>query len=120
MPVVRIFLRRVGAAAHGHAVGSWKRPEVVVESVVLLDDDDDVLGRGRGRHLKGPPRSHGAASEFVGFSYAPALLVGPFELHGPPVYLLCLPRADVADLAVGIVVPPGAGHRIRHRLTKLV
>jgi hypothetical protein len=50
VPVVGILLGRVGAVGHGHAVGAWEGPEVVVEPMVLLDQDDHVLDRRLGGH----------------------------------------------------------------------
>ena len=45
--VQRVGDLRVGCLRQGHAGRAGKRPEVVVEGVVLFDDDDDVFDRVR-------------------------------------------------------------------------
>src|SRR5258708_31318875 len=50
----------------------------------------------------------------------PALLIGPLELHRVAIHGLEVPRADVADLAVVVVIPAGPGNRIGDRFTQLV
>src|SRR5206468_11301567 len=47
-------------------------------------------------------------------------LVRPFELHSVGTELPGLPGADVADLAIGIVVPPLSRNGIGIRLAQLV
>src|SRR6202022_2532254 len=47
-------------------------------------------------------------------------LCGPFELHGVFAPLLGLPRADVTDLAVAVVVPPLPGDNVGDRFAQLV
>src|SRR5215472_10960206 len=47
-------------------------------------------------------------------------VVGPLELHGPWADLLGLPRTDVADLAMHVVVPSLARNRVGDRLAQLV
>src|SRR5206468_8990182 len=47
-------------------------------------------------------------------------LVRPFELHSVGTELLGLPGADVADLAIGSVVPPLPRNGIGNRLAQLV
>src|SRR5229473_893609 len=49
MGVVRVLCRRVGRMWQLGAVGSRERTEVVVETVVLLDEEHDVLYRARNR-----------------------------------------------------------------------
>src|SRR5258708_34674250 len=45
VPVVRVPWGRIGRARELRAVGTRKRAEVIVETVVLLDDDHHVLDR---------------------------------------------------------------------------
>src|SRR5260221_10167262 len=49
MGVVRVVRRRVGRMWQLGAVGPGKGTEVVVETVVLLDEEHDVLDRARNR-----------------------------------------------------------------------
>src|ERR1035437_4150694 len=53
-------------------------------------------------------------------SEAPTRFVRPFQLDGVGAELLRLPGADVADLAVAVVIPTLAWNRIRDRFTQLV
>jgi hypothetical protein len=46
--------------------------------------------------------------------------VRPLQLHRVLAVLLCLPRTDVADLAIHIVVPAAPGDRIGDRLAQLM
>jgi len=46
--------------------------------------------------------------------------IRPFELYCEFTQLLALPGADIADLAVSVIVPPLAGNRIRDRFAKLM
>src|SRR5712692_8690889 len=49
MGVVRVLRRRVGRMWQLGAVGAGEGTEVVVETVVLLDEEHDVLDRARNR-----------------------------------------------------------------------
>src|SRR5229473_8245809 len=49
MGVVRVLCRRVGRMWQLGAVGAGEGTEVVVETVVLLDEEHDVLDRARNR-----------------------------------------------------------------------
>src|SRR6266849_5284735 len=49
MGVVRVLRRRVGRMWQLGAVGAGEGPEAVVETVVLLDEEHDVLDRARNR-----------------------------------------------------------------------
>src|SRR6266851_9866342 len=49
MGVVRVLRRRVGRMWQLSAVGAGEGTEVVVETVVLLDEEHDVLDRARNR-----------------------------------------------------------------------
>ena len=47
--VIRVAWWWIGRSGHLKSVSVWKGAEVVVESVVLLDDDDNVLNLARGQ-----------------------------------------------------------------------
>ena len=49
-------------------------------------------------------------------SDAAAHPVRPEQLHLVGAERLVLPGADITDLAIGVVVPPLAGNRVRDRL----
>src|SRR5579859_3009704 len=53
-------------------------------------------------------------------SDAPARGVRPLELHRVTAKLLCLPRADVADLSVLVVVVALARNRVGDRFAELM
>src|SRR5450755_4322148 len=48
------------------------------------------------------------------------VFVRPFQLHGITTVLPGLPRANVANLAIVVVVPALTGYRISDRLTQLM
>src|SRR5713226_6132182 len=54
MGVVRVLRRRVGCMWQLGAVGAGESTEVVVETVVLLDEEHDVLDRARNRATAAP------------------------------------------------------------------
>src|SRR2546425_7674725 len=56
----------------------------------------------------------------VGVSNTRLRAVRPEQLHLVGAEGLVLPGTDVADLAIGVVVPPLAGHRVGDRLGELV
>jgi hypothetical protein len=43
------------------------------------------------------------------------LFVGPLQLHGVTINLFELPRADVSDLALGVIVPTCPRDRVSDR-----
>src|SRR5665213_2896276 len=47
-------------------------------------------------------------------------MVGPFELNGVSAQLLGLPGADIADLAIAVVIPTLARNRVGDRLAQLM
>src|SRR4029077_21126927 len=53
-------------------------------------------------------------------SDAGAGLIRPFQLNSIIPDLFCLPSADVADLAVNVIVPALSRDRVRYRLAKFV
>src|SRR2546427_757590 len=53
-------------------------------------------------------------------SDTPLRAVRPDQLHRVSAELLVLPGTDVADLAIGVVIPPLTGHRVGDRLGELV
>src|SRR5487761_239088 len=53
-------------------------------------------------------------------SHAPSGFVRPLQLDAVGAELLCLPGADVADLAIAVVIPTLAWDRVRDRFTELV
>src|SRR5258708_786294 len=55
MGVIRVLGRRVGRMWQLGAVGSGEGTEVVVETVVLLDEEHHVLDRARNRATAAPP-----------------------------------------------------------------
>jgi hypothetical protein len=54
------------------------------------------------------------------FLNARARAIRPFELHGVTPQRLRLPRANVADLSIVVVVPTLPGNRIRNRFAQFV
>src|SRR5258706_9073079 len=72
-----------------------------------------------------PPSSRISAHNFarnktICKSHARPCLVRPFQLDRVTAERPCFPRANVADLAVAVVVPSLAGHRIGDGFAKFV
>ena len=66
------------------------------------------------------PQSLRIEGSWVTASLAACVLVRPLELHRVIPQFLGLPGADIADLAVRVVVPPLARYRIGDRFAKLM
>src|SRR6478735_9100189 len=65
-------------------------------------------------------RSAGRGTSKARSSHALILGVGPLLLHPVGSNLLLLPGANVADLAICIVVPPGSWHRVGDGFAELM